>query len=364
VAAAAFTGALVEVYGTNALVTEHVGVKVGEADFPCATGASPTWYLADGTTIVDTTYDLLVLNPFPDEAIVDVSFDTDEGPRAPAALQGFGVPPRSLRTIDVAAAVQRDQRVATSVKARNGRVVVGRHLVRPANPSKGLLAGLASPSAGSQWWFSNGGKNSTVAESLVLYNPGEDDVTANVTVFPVDPAAEGATTLPLTPTVRAGTAVQVQLSNNDQLPDGRHSIVVTTPAGQSIVAERRLDLVSGNRVAPTLQAGSRLAASKWYVPSGAPNGGDAFLTITNVTGVANRVSVAALGPAGLSPVEGLRDVNVAAGATVQFDLGASGVAGAVTQITADTAVVVEQFVVPGANQPGAWSTRAVPVEGT
>jgi hypothetical protein len=100
------------------------------------------------------------------------------------------------------------------------------------------------------------------------------------------------------------------------------------------------------------------------VPSAAPNGGNAYLTITNVTGVANRVSVEALGPAGLSPVEGLRDVNVAAGATVQFDLGAAGVAGAVTQVTADTAVVVEQFVVPAGNQPGAWSTRAIPVEGT
>src|SRR5262249_42165479 len=161
-----------------------------------------------------------------DDAIVDVSFAADDGPRTPTALQGYVVKARTLRVIDVAATVQRDTLVSASVVARNGRVVVGRFQSLPYAPRKGFVATLAESGGGSQWWFANGQKGDGVAERLVLYNPFDDDTSANVTIFPADPT-KGAP-VPLTYSVPSHQRVSVDVSTTEQVPAGSHSIMVTT----------------------------------------------------------------------------------------------------------------------------------------
>ena len=257
-APAAFTGVLIEVYGTNAVVAQTTVTKAGWSSSPCSTTASGSWYVAEGTTTIDSTYQLLVLNPFPDDAIVDVSFAADDGFRGPTPLQGWVVKARSLRVIDVAATIQRDQLVSASVVARNGRVVVGRFQTLPYAPRKGLVATLAEPSAGSQWWFANGQKGDGVAERVILYNPLDTDSSADLTVFPADPAS-GAP-VPLKYTIPSKQRVEVDLSSIDGVPAGRHSITVTTDPDRPVVAERVLDLVGKDRTATTVQAGSRISA--------------------------------------------------------------------------------------------------------
>jgi len=358
-APAPFTGVLIEVYGTNAVVAQTTVTKAGWSSSPCSTTASGSWFVAEGTTTIDSTYHLLVLNPFPDDAIVDVSFAADDGFRGPTALQGWVVKARSLRIIDVDAAIQRDQLVSASVVARNSRVVVGRFQTLPYAPRKGLVATLAEPSTGSQWWFANGQKGDGVAERVILYNPLDTDSSADVTVFPADPAA--GTPVPLKYTIPSKQRVEVDLSGIDEVPAGPHSIAVATDPDQPIVAERVLDLVGKDRSATTVQAGSRVSASRWYVPMGAPAGGSNTLTVVNVTGVDTSIGVSSLGAAGETPVPDLQNLQLPAGGAVQLPLQDRGVAGQPIVVTADGQVVVEQFVVPPAGSPGAWSTLGVPV---
>ena len=358
-APAAFTGVLVEVYGTNAVAAQTTVTKAGWSSTPCSTTASGSWYVAEGTTTVDSTYHLLVLNPFPDDAIVDVSFAADDGFRGPTALQGWVVKARSLRVVDVDAAVQRDQLVSASVVARNGRVVVGRYQSLPYAPRKGLVATLAEPSAGSQWWFADGQKGDGVAERLILFNPLDTDASADVTVFPADPTTGDP--VPLKYTVGAKQRVEVDVSGIDEVPAGPHSITVATDPDHPVVAERVLDLVGADRTATTVQAGSRIPASRWYLPIGAPPGGTNVVTVVNVTGVDTSVGVSTLSAAGQTPVAALQNVQLAAGAAIQIPLQDHGIAGQPVVVTADGQVVVEQLVVPAAGTPGAWSTLGVPV---
>jgi hypothetical protein len=359
-APAPFTGVLIEVYGTNAVVAQTTVTPAGWSSSPCSTTASGSWYVAEGTTTVDSTYHLLVLNPFPDDAIVDVSFAADDGFRGPTPLQGWVVKARSLRIIDVDAAVQRDQLVSASVVARNGRVVVGRFQVLPYIPRKGLVATLAEPSAGSQWWFADGRKGDGVDERVILYNPLDTDSSADVTVFPADPSA-GAP-IPLKYTVPSKQRVEVDLSSVEEVPAGPHSVAVATDADRPLVAERVLDLVGHDRTATTVQAGSRVPASRWYVPMAAPGGGTNTLTVVNVTGVDTSVGVSSLGAAGETPVPDLQNLQLPAGGTLQVALQDHGVGGQPVVVTADGQVVVEQFVVPPAGSPGAWATLGVPVQ--
>jgi hypothetical protein len=357
-APAAFTGVLVEVYGTNAVVAQTTVTPSGWSSSPCSTTASGSWYVAEGTTTIDTTYHLLVLNPFPDDAIVDVSFAADDGFRGPTPLQGWVVKARSLRIIDVDAAIQRDQLVSASVVARNGRVVVGRFQTLPYAPRKGLVATLGEPSPGSQWWFANGQKGNGVKERVILYNPLDTDSSADVTVFPADPSA-GAP-VPLKYTIPSKQRVEVDVSSLEEVPAGPHSIVVATDPDRPVVAERVLDLVGKDRIATTVQAGSRLPAARWYVPMGTPAGGTNVLTVVNVTGVDTSVGVSSLGAAGETPVPALQNVQVPAGGAIAIPLQDHGMAGQPVVVTADGQVVVEQFVVPPAGTAGAWSTLGVP----
>ncbi len=358
-APAAFTGVLVEVYGTNAVVAQTTVSQAGWSSSPCSTTASGSWFVAEGTTTIDSTYHLLVLNPFPDDAIVDVSFAADDGFRGPTALQGWVVKARSLRIVDVDAAVQRDQLVSASVVARNGRVVVGRFQTLPYAPRKGLVATLAEPSAGSQWWFANGQKGDGVAERVILFNPLDSDASADVTIFPADPNTGNP--VPLKYTVPAKQRVEVNLSAIDDVPAGAHSITVATDPDHPVVAERVLDLVTKDRTATTVQAGSRITASRWYLPIGAPAGGTNVVTVVNVTGVDTSLGVSTLSAAGQTPVAALQNMQLPAGAAVQIPLQDHGIAGQPVVVTADGQVVVEQFVVPPGGSPGAWSTLGVPV---
>jgi hypothetical protein len=358
-APAAVTGVLIEVYGTNAVVSQTTVTAAGSSTSPCSTTASASWYVAQGTTTIDSVYRLLILNPFPDDAIVDVSFAADDGPRAPTALQGYVVKARSLRVVDVAAAVQRDTLVSASVVARNGRIVVGRFQSLPHAPHKGFIATLAESSGGSQWWFANGQKGDGIAEQLVLYNPFDDDTSANVTIFPSDPSK--GSPVPLTYSVPSHQRVSVDLSAAEQVPAGSHSIVVTTDPDHPVVAERVVDLTTKDRDATTVQAGSRVAAARWYVPIGASAGGSNVLTIVNVTGVDTGLDVDTLGAAGETPVADLQNLQVPAGGTVQIPLQDHGAGGQPVVVSADSQVVVEQFVLPAAGSPGGWSSLGVPV---
>jgi hypothetical protein len=358
-APAAFTGVLVEVYGTNAVVAQTAITKAGWSSAPCSTTASAAWYVAEGTTTLNATDQLLVLNPFPDDAIVDVSFAADDGFRGPSALQGWVVKARSLRVVDVGGVVQRDALVSASVTARNGRVVVGRSQTVSDTQRKGLVSTLAEPSAGSQWWFANGQKGDGVKERVILYNPLDDDTSVDLTVFPADPAAGDP--VPLRYTVPTHQRVEVDLSANEDVPLGPHSIAVAAPPDHPVVAERVLDVVTKDRVATTVQAGSRMPASRWYVPVGAPEGGSNVLTVVNVTGVDTSVGVSTLGAAGEVPIAALQNLQLAAGAVMQLPLQDHGVAGQPVVVTTDGHVVVEQFVVPPAGTPGASSSLGVPV---
>ena len=127
-------------------VLEHGGDVAVES---CTRTAAADWYFASGTTVEGSQQDLLLFNPFGDDAIVDVSFVTDTGAQEPSALQALVVPRRSRVTIPVQDSVLRQTRVAAHVHARTGRIVaeqtqtfddvVGRRR-RPATASRSRRA--------------------------------------------------------------------------------------------------------------------------------------------------------------------------------------------------------------------------------
>ena len=374
----------------------------------CANEPSEHWYFADGATTIDANETLLVYNPFPDDAVVDLTFADDVGVRKPQKLQRLPVPPRSLVTVAIGDVVQRKEQVSVALSARSGRVVLGRQQVYASKPRRTLVAGLATPSAGRQWTFADVEQTGaeapgSAATVFALYNPGDLPAEVTISLLPaagsvpgaalagaVDdpltttttPSGAGATSttsvpsvdasasasanvgapgLTLTATVDAGGNALVPIAGAG-IPDGRYSALVTSSA--PVVAERQLRRTGDPRVVTTVQFGSRMTARRWEFATAAPPSWSPTLIVANTTTTDASVTVRALGPAGLVAVASNSDVRVPAGGMVRLDLGAAAVGQSALVVESNVEVVVERLIAPSPDRPGSSASLGMPEVGT
>ncbi len=227
---AVVAGASVDLDQGGVVVQETVKVPDGTMVAPCSSVAGTTWYTAAGSTGRDADLLLSVLNPFPDDAIVDLTFATDQGPAAPADLQGVVVPSRHLVVVDVGDKVRRRDAVSASVNARRGRVVVAKVQRRGTSST----STLASPVTAPTWYFASGDKLDGLTDGLELFNPSPQD--ANVTVeLNLDKGAAE----PVSTTVPAGGRAEVVVSGIAAIAKGvGYAATVQSVDGVGIVAER------------------------------------------------------------------------------------------------------------------------------
>lgn len=361
---------------------------------PCATAPSQTWYLADGATTTDARDTLLVYNPFPDDAVISMVFADDTGVRRPASFQNQPVPPRSLKVVTIDSVLQRKQQVSVSVSVDEGRVVVGRHQVYTTKPRRTLVAGLASPSAGTQWSFADvevrGGEEvGSAATSFAVYNPGTDAAEVSVVLLPaagtpsLAPADTTATAPgdPTSPTtgaaapadggggsgalgitidlpVPAGSSAVIPAVATNGVPDGSYSALVVSSA--PVVVERLLRRTGDPRVVTTVQLGSRLLSRTWQFAASPPANWTATVVVANPSPSPAKVTLLTLGPAGLVALPGLSDVELAPGASARWDVSALGAGASPLTVTSDVEVVAERLIVPPPDQPGSSSTYGIP----
>jgi len=170
----AFVAALAEFDGAGVTVEHTVVAAQGSDVGPCATSASTSWWFASGTTTADVAYQLYLLNPFPDDAVVDISFVTDAGSRSPTAFKGKLVPAQSLTVLQVAPEVPVNAQMTAQVTVLTGRVIAERlQLFENEAGPRGLSLSLGSNRLAEQWFFPAGRSIPGVGESYLIYNPGD-----------------------------------------------------------------------------------------------------------------------------------------------------------------------------------------------
>jgi hypothetical protein len=264
-------------------VVEHLlrgpdGVDAG----PCATSASDRWEFAAGTTTLDASEVLVLFNPFPAAATVDIAFALDGGRRrTPGPLQGLQVPPRSVVAAPVS--VRPEAQLSASVVARSGQVVAERiqtfsgrgaantdaeAKAEPFKP-KGLAVTLGVPRPSTTWMFPFGAKDDGLHERYVIYNPTNDEAQVELTVTLADPDRNGEVD-PFSVTVNPQSWTVVDLDTEPRIPTRVfHAAVVTSRNRVPVVAERVLystDPLETRDVA--ISQGTPLVADRWIFPAG------------------------------------------------------------------------------------------------
>lgn len=352
-------GAIVELERTGAMVEQRSTAPTGVSLSPCGNDASSEWYFADGASVDGVTYHLLVTNPYPDSAVVDIELVTASGRREPTELQGYVVPPRSISVIDISGSFARDEeQLSVGVMSRRGRVIAAKAQVFNGGRRLGYSVTIGAPALGDEWFFADGEVGDGIDERYSIFNPTDEAIDVDVVFLPNETAPELA---PLTLTVDGGETVLVDTADVAELPVGRHSASVRTFSDAAVVVERALTRPAGSSVATSVVLGTRFGAQRWWLPTGVPEPVEAGIVVQNATNLAGTFTVSALGPGGLSPLPGMTDLPIGPGTVVTVDLTSTDVVGKTLLVAGSDGLqlIVEQRY-PRGDEPGRGGALAVP----
>lgn len=267
---AELAGAVVEVDGGEIAVEHQITGDLGRATAPCATTAAAEWSIPWGTTSRGNRELLVLMNPFPDDATVDIAFATDEGVRDTARFQGFVVPGRSVVGAFVDQDVTRKAQVSAQVQVRGGRLVIDRiQMLDGTDGRRGMTLGLGAPSPAETWVFPAGETGDGLFEQVVVFNPQDEVAEVEVEVLVDDPGELGPPE-PFELTVQPGRYASVDLHAEDRVPtDAGHAVIVRALNGVPVTVER-VNAASEPAANEGISSvtGSPLLATRWYFPAG------------------------------------------------------------------------------------------------
>lgn len=357
----AAASAVVEMDGGGVAVERALGSSGGSGVASCSSAASDRWYLANGSTSRDATQLLSLFNPFADDAIVDVSFATDQGRDEPEALRGLPIKARSTTVVNVGDVVRRREVTATEVTTRRGRLVVQRmQRFDGSGGRSGLSLALAAPAPADVWTFPAGVHGDGQGERWHVYNPGERDAVVSLELVPDD----GDFPVPVERTVPARSQLVIDAAEVDAVAAGvRHSSSVRAVNDVAVVVERELSAAPpSSRRGWSSVPGAPLAAPAWLLAAGdLPYPSGDRLSVHNPGAEPVRVSVAVLDGGRATPLEGLQDVELAAAGRQRVDLTEHvGRAPLPLLVQADGPVVVERDLSP-TDAPGIAVVFGIPV---
>jgi hypothetical protein len=284
VAPAPLAGAIVEVDGANIVVEHHVTGQLGRATAPCSTTASASWSFPWGVTERGARELLVFMNPFPDDATVDISFATDEGVRDTARFQGFVVPGRSVVGAYIDEDVTRKAQVSAQVEVRGGRLVVDRiQSFDGTDGRSGITLGLGVPTPAETWMFPTGETGPGLGEQIVVFNPSDSVAEVEVEARLDAPETNG-TPEPFELTVPPGRYSTLDLGAEERVTPGvGHALFVRSLNGVAITAERVNTAVApAPRQGVAATSGSPFGAATWYFAAGGPTAErDEYIVILN-----------------------------------------------------------------------------------
>jgi hypothetical protein len=229
---------------------------------------------------------LFFMNPFPDDATLDVEFTTDEGTRETLRFRGFVVPARSVVAASIGDDVTRKEQVSAQVHVRSGRLVVDRvQTFDGTDGREGLTLALGQPQPAPVWMFPDGKMGEGLAQQIVVFNPAEEVAEAEVEVRLDDPT-EHPIPEPFELTLAPGGYQIVNLHEEDRIPDDvAFHTLVRSVNGVPLAVERVISVSEpSTTVGISVTSGAALAAPTWLFPGGGTSEErDEWITLVNAS---------------------------------------------------------------------------------
>lgn len=311
----------------------------------CAPAASQTWHFAHGSSSLDADERLLLYNPFPDEAVVRVSFLTATGERAPAALSDIAVPAERSVGVAVNETVQTTKLLGATVEAIRGRVVAWRQQFdRESDTSPpGVELTLGAPAPATTWYLPEGAVGSDVDERVAVMNPSEDEAVVTLSLATADDAVTPGD-LAQVP-VPARSSVGFSLADAlERVDEGRVGVAVTVRStnGVGVVAERVVRYRSDDIRGVAAETGSPVAARDWVALPAVGQATADHLVVLNPGRARATVTVSLESMPGRGRAGDVPPVKVPGGGRVVVPLAEAADGPTVARVESDRPVVVER----------------------
>ena len=258
------------------------GVRSSGNGFDAATSCvrigSRDWAVGVGNTLEDNSTALMLYNPFPQSATVEVTVYSEQDLEVVSSLERVVVPPRTLRRFELSQQLRLREYLFFVVHEEQGRVVPSLERVSPTG-ARGVAVGAA---LGPRWFFPAGAPLGSSAE-LVLVNPSVSALSVEVDFFGQDGADLGVLQIVLPARsfevlqVPAETAVAVN-------SDG------SIGAGLTVEGPKGLGLTSG----------TQSVAQEWVLPGLSRGEGTQLAWVLNPGAGEVRVEYVVFGAGGAS----------------------------------------------------------------
>jgi hypothetical protein len=205
------------------------GNEAGLGAEPCTSEPGAHWAVVDGVTTKQTHSYLVVMNPFPSDAVIDVAlFLAGRPPVRDSAWTDLPVRAGRSVALDVGSRVLGESIVGVDVTATRGRIAVGSLAVRG---SGSVRSTIASSSYASSWILPvAGGAGGGIVSLLV---PGDLGVRFGATLLQADEQEQTAGNLAL---VRQGGTSTVSAPFSTVGPS---AVIVTITGEGEVVADVR-----------------------------------------------------------------------------------------------------------------------------
>jgi hypothetical protein len=356
-----YLSAMVEITGGGGFVEQKAVSALGESVSPCSNSTSGDWYFADNYTLNGSREDLVITNPFPDDAILDFTFASNDGTRQPQYLQGYPVSGHSVAVISESKLPKDEAVLAVTIHASRGRVVASRAQTYLGERS-GYSLTLGSPSLSSEWSFPDGEAGPNVAfERYSIYNPTDVDVTVTSNMWGVsDPAFVGYRT----DTVPAGNVLSFTTRDFGTVPNGRHGMTFSTEGDASIVVEQGITRKAGDGFATSVVIGAPQVFEgygRWSMAVGPDQAVADVLVVMNLDSLDGTVTVKALGPGGEVAIPGLEKVALPKASITTIAIPNTPAAlGVPLVVESSQRIIVQRLLPRGADLRGRSASLALP----
>lgn len=294
----------------------------GRAAESCLAEGATRWYLPEGTTDRGLDVRVVVMNPFPQEAVVSLWLTDERETVKPGRLTGLIVPERGVRAVDLGEVALGKTTLATTVDVGLGKVAVSAVGIS----EDGLRASVGVAERSTSWVLPGvGGEGSS---AIAVHAPGRALVPFRVR--------------------RQGPEQQIEVVGEGEVEPGKAATVPVDGlnGGFLLAGESEEELVAGRRLRGrndlASATGVQAAAGAWVALPATPPGGDgAVLFLQNPGDEVAEVELSLLTETGPAQAPELAEIAMRPGSTRTVDLadflGAEPVS---VMVTARTGAVV------------------------
>jgi hypothetical protein len=246
----------------------------------CSEEAATEWFFPQGSVELGHDERLVLYNPFPDEAVVRVTFYTPDGPRSKANLADIAIPSGDVNTLRMNKFILQEDVLGTQITSVRGRFVAWKVVfAEPEGRPSGATLTLGATETAPQWFFPTGASGRGIEERITILNPSDEVALVDVSLItdkrPLP--ARGLVGLE----VQAGSTKEVSLSKAlDDRDVGALSAQVRSTNGVEVIAERAVwyDTATFNGYASEIGA-SAPYTSLWLGPPAAQPSSDTVILL-------------------------------------------------------------------------------------